>query len=321
MPFMFSRLGGLISKSSFKSSLASQSITTAGLVGSVVGGHYLASHQLAPLSSISCNEPDPPGLSPQEFRSFPVHTVETINHNTKLLRFNLQTPQTRTGLNVASCLVTKATINSEDVIRPYTPVTLNDTRGHFDLIVKEYPQGLMSKHICNLRPGDELLVKGPFPKLQIKPGQFREIGMVAGGSGITPMYQVIQELLSSNSSSSQTKMTLVYCNVTEADILLRAELDALVAAHPSLLTVCYCLDKPPTDGSWKGFTGFFSEDMARKCFPPPSSDEDPKDMVLVCGPPPMMKAISGDKMPDKSQGPLEGLLKKMGYSEKMVYKF
>lgn len=43
--------------------------------------------------------------------------------------------------------------------------------------------------------------------------------------------------------------------------------------------------------------------------------------MQVCGPPPMMKAISGDKAKDKSQGPLEGVLKDVGYTESQVYKF
>jgi hypothetical protein len=41
----------------------------------------------------------------------------------------------------------------------------------------------------------------------------------------------------------------------------------------------------------------------------------------VCGPPPMMNSISGDKAPDKSQGPLSGMLKELGYDESNVYKF
>ena len=44
-------------------------------------------------------------------------------------------------------------------------------------------------------------------------------------------------------------------------------------------------------------------------------------MIFVCGPPPMMKAISGDKAPDYTQGPVGGALKDLGYSEDMVYKF
>lgn len=51
--------------------------------------------------------------------------------------------------------------------------------------------------------------------------------------------------------------------------------------------------------------------------PAPAADS----LVCVCGPPGMMNAISGDKLPDKSQGPLTGMLKAMGYSENNVYKF
>jgi cytochrome-b5 reductase len=44
-------------------------------------------------------------------------------------------------------------------------------------------------------------------------------------------------------------------------------------------------------------------------------------MLQVCGPPPMMAAISGDKAPDKSQGEVSGLLASMGYTKDHVYKF
>lgn len=44
-------------------------------------------------------------------------------------------------------------------------------------------------------------------------------------------------------------------------------------------------------------------------------------MLQVCGPPPMMKALSGDKAEDKSQGPLTGVLKDVGFTESQVFKF
>jgi cytochrome-b5 reductase len=52
---------------------------------------------------------------------------------------------------------------------------------------------------------------------------------------------------------------------------------------------------------------------------PPSTGE--RTMILVCGPPGFMEAVSGDKAPDKSQGPLMGLLKQLGYKAEQVYKF
>lgn len=37
------------------------------------------------------------------------------------------------------------------VIRPYTPTSPKDAKGYFDLVVKVYPQGNMSKHIGDLK--------------------------------------------------------------------------------------------------------------------------------------------------------------------------
>ena len=62
---------------------------------------------------------------------------------------------------MASCVVTRAPIGTEGkpVIRPYTPISAPDACGHFDLIVKSYEQGVMSKHFASLKVGDTLDVK------------------------------------------------------------------------------------------------------------------------------------------------------------------
>lgn len=67
----------------------------------------------------------------------------------------------------------------------------------------------------------------------------------------------------------------------------------------------------------QGSVGFITRDLLAKQMPPPADDS----LILVCGPPGLMKFVSGDKLPDKSQGPLEGLLKDMGYTEQQVFKF
>ena len=77
----------------------------------------------------------------------------------------------------------------------------------------------------------------------------------------------------------------------------------------------YVLDKPGF--FWKGGKGYITADMLKQKMPPPSND----NMVFVCGPPPMMDVISGNKAPDKSQGELKGLLKGMGYTPDQVFKF
>jgi len=211
--------------------------------------------------------------------------------------------------------VVKAPIgeNGKDVVRPYTPVSDPSDRGFLDLVIKSYPQGVMSQHIANLQPGQTLDFKGPFPKIDYKPNLKKRIGMIAGGTGITPMLQVIQEIL--KNSDDKTVVDLVFANQSEADVLLRNELDLLALRH-SNLKVHYTIDKATTN-NWKHAVGHINESMLKNHMPPPSDE----NLILVCGPPGMMKFISGDKAPDYTQGELSGLLKKLGYNENQVFKF
>jgi NAD(P)H-flavin reductase len=52
--------------------------------------------------------------------------------------------------------------------------------------------------------------------------KFNRIVMIAGGSGITPMYQIIQSIV--HDGSDRTELSLLFANKTESDILLYEEL-------------------------------------------------------------------------------------------------
>ena len=254
-------------------------------------------------------------LSPNEFRAFKLLSTEQVSPNTTRHRFLLQSPEHETGLTVASCIVAKADIEGKAVVRPYTPVSLNGQRGYVELLIKSYPKpgGVMSRHIQSLRPGvDSLEMKGPFKKIEYRSNMKKKIGMIAGGTGVTPMLQIIREVLSN--PEDRTELSLIFANVSESDILLRAELDALAYLYPNF-RVYYTLDKPPS--GWTGGVGFVSEEMIRKKMPPPSDDH----LILVCGPKGLLEHVSGPKEQKDSQGPLLGLLRNLGYTELQVYKF
>ena len=121
------------------------------------------------------------------------------------------------------------------VIRPYTPTSSAGAVGHLDLIVKIYEAGVMSAHIGKLAVGDALEMKGPIVKLPYEANTWPAIGMVAGGTGITPMLQVAAAALAD--PADKTKVSLVYGNVAEEDILLRDEIDAMAKAHPDRFEV------------------------------------------------------------------------------------
>ncbi|CAH0475446.1 unnamed protein product [Peronospora belbahrii] len=251
-------------------------------------------------------------LSPNEFRSLKVTKVEDVTHDTKRLVFALPSKEHEMGLRTASCLMAKAELNGKAVVRPYTPTNTNAEKGQLELVVKGYPNGKLSKHIVNLNVGDKLAMKGPFIKFEYKPNEYKSIGFICGGSGITPALQVVKEICRNPNDSTQ--VALIFCNKTEKDIILRDELDALQHMY-SQFQVHYVLSE--ADADWEGYTGYVTKELIEKLLPGPSNDS----FVGVCGPPPMMDAISGDKSPDRSQGELKGLLKDAGYTSTQVFKF
>ncbi len=59
--------------------------------------------------------------------------------------------------------------------------------------------------------------------------------MLAGGTGVTPMYQVAVAIL--KDPKDTTLLSLIFANVSEDDILIRQQLDALVQAYPTRFKV------------------------------------------------------------------------------------
>jgi cytochrome-b5 reductase len=127
--------------------------------------------------------------------------------------------------------------------------------------------------------------------------------MIAGGTGITPMLQVVKAIIRGRAAGDRTEVDLIFANVTEQDILLREDLDAL-AREDKGFRVHYVLDKPPA--GWEGGVGYVTADMLQVCSTDgvwgnecianwlpqkylPKPAEDVK--ILLCGPPPMVGGL------------------------------
>lgn len=109
-------------------------------------------------------------------------------------------------------------------------------------------------------------VRGPKGSFNYQPNMCTAIGMIAGGTGITPMLQVIRAIL--EDPSDKTKISLIFANVNLEDILLKEVFDRLALDHPDQLTVYYVLNNPPSN--WAGGVGFVSKEMIKKYCPAPS---------------------------------------------------
>ncbi|KAK7195617.1 NADH-cytochrome b5 reductase [Novymonas esmeraldas] len=260
-----------------------------------------------------------PAFSQEKFQPYTLTHVVDETHDTKRFRFALASSKTRLDLPVASCITLRySDAQGNEVMRPYTPINLSEDEGHFDLVVKCYPNSKMGSHLFSLKTGDTIDVKGPWHTFDVKPGQYTRIGMIAGGTGLTPMFQTLHNVL--HAPDNTTTISLLFANKTLDDILLGKELEALAKEHPGRFATYHCLTTPPK--RWTGYSGHIDKTMITETMPGPERQGD--SCLLVSGPPPFMKTICGPKdyssYPPK-QGPLLGYLKELGYSESGVYKF
>lgn len=258
-------------------------------------------------------------LNPKKWLEFEIIERTEISHDTRLFKFKLPSPEYRLGLPVGYHMFTQAVIDGKLVMRAYTPVSCDDDKGTFTLCIKVYfanvhpkfPEGgKMSQYMENMEIGDLLKVKGPLGHFEYKGrGSFivkgkerfaSHIGLLCGGTGVTPAYQVMMAIY--KDKEDMTEVSLLYANQTEEDILMREELEKMASERDNI-HVWYTLDRPPE--GWKYSTGFMSEDLIREHLP--SSDED--SFVGMCGPPPMIKFAC---IPN---------LKKIGFSDKEYMEF
>ncbi|CAO3686785.1 unnamed protein product [Rhizopus stolonifer] len=258
---------------------------------------------------------EPTHFSSPEFAPLKLLSVEKVSHDTNIFRFALPENQ-NAGLPVASCVVVRHQVEGDKpIIRPYTPISEDETDGHLDFVIKKYNTGKLTPILFDMKVGDTLEFKGPIPKYNWEKDQKANVGMVAGGTGITPMLQVIRRVFHEKSTDKKTKITLVFANVSEKDILLKEELDKIAEKHPDRFKVVYTLDKTPE--GWTGLQGYVTADVIKANLPSP---EEKDSVIMICGPPPMVASIAGPKKGMK-QGELSGILKELGYNQENVFKF
>ncbi|PGH12122.1 NADH-cytochrome b5 reductase 1 [Polytolypa hystricis UAMH7299] len=228
-------------------------------------------------------------LNPSEFQEFELKEKTIVSHNVAIYRFGLPRHTDILGLPIGQHISLAATIpgQSKEVMRSYTPISSDQEAGYFDLLVKSYPQGNISKHLTTLRIGQTMKVRGPKGAMVYTPNMVRHIGMIAGGTGITPMLQVIKAIIRGrprNGGNDATRVDLIFANVNPDDILLKDELDQLIKDDDGF-RVYYVLNNPPE--GWEGGVGFVTPDMIKAKLPAPANDIK----IMICGPPPMVSAM------------------------------
>lgn len=148
--------------------------------------------------------------------SLPAHLISIRPRADYRYRFALPSPTASLGLPIGQHISIMANIDGKQVMRSYTPTSLDNDKGYFELVVKAYEQGNISKYLSKLNEGDSIMVKGPKGKFNYTKDLSPHLLMIAGGTGITPMYQIIKS--SVMDPTDKTEIELIYANVDEGDI-------------------------------------------------------------------------------------------------------
>ncbi|KAJ5118487.1 Cytochrome b5 [Penicillium atrosanguineum] len=222
-------------------------------------------------------------LEPQNYQRIPLVEKDQLSSNTFRFVFALPNANSVLGLPIGQHVAIRANIDGTTVTRSYTPTSNNLDRGRIELVIKCYPDGLLSgRYLANLSIGDEVEFRGPKGAMRYTKSLCRKIGMVAGGTGITPMYQVIRAICENDTDT--TEISLIYANRSESDILLREELETFARRYPKNFKLWYMLDSAPE--GWTYGSGYVDQTVLSEHLPAHSPDTK----IFLCGPPGMVNA-------------------------------
>eukprot|EP01061_Rhynchopus_euleeides_P000422 TRINITY_DN1028_c0_g1_i1.p1 TRINITY_DN1028_c0_g1~~TRINITY_DN1028_c0_g1_i1.p1 ORF type:complete len:363 (+),score=143.97 TRINITY_DN1028_c0_g1_i1:120-1208(+) len=240
--------------------------------------------------SVVARNPTEGGLA-MNWKVFRLEEVLPINHDTAKFVFSFSDPDTEYTLAPCSTLQLGLRLsNGMAATRLYTPITPNHTRGGFECVIKRYPHGCFTPTLFEQKPGSYIYARVQHLKLKYRKGVHDSVGCIAAGTGIAPMMQVIRAVLSDPTDT--TKVSLLFSNRRQRDILMKEELDSLQALHPDRFKVTYTLQEPPL--GWEGEVGHINHSMVVRTMPPPT--EQKKSIICLSGPDKMMQTVGGSNM-------------------------
>lgn len=166
-------------------------------------------------------------------------------------------------------------------VRPYSLLYIPDEKEFLHLAVKLLNGDGTSGAFHRLKVGDEVTFRGPLPIHTIDYQKLsKNVNFIAGGSGITPVFSTIQNILLNHDQN----VSLIYANKDQNDIPLKSKIDQLKRKYGDRFQLNYVVDKQ------HNFENFVSQGRIN-----PSLLKQhlySKDAQLfVCGPDGLTKAI------------------------------
>ncbi|BFZ61441.1 hypothetical protein YB2330_002507 [Saitoella coloradoensis] len=242
-------------------------------------------------------------LHPKQWLKSKLVSRTEVSSDSRVFTFELEHPEQTLGLPIGQHLFVRLeTASGEKVVRAYTPVSDPNMKGKFELLVKVYMAtdnmegGKMTTLFEDMKIGDTVDCKGPLGSFEyLGKGRLRWRGverqvksfaMLAGGSGITPIFQVLRAVL--EDPYDETTCQVIYSNRTEEDILCREILDQWMEEHgvKNRVKIHHTLSKPSED--WKHGRGRIGMDLMKEQLCEANENEC---VMLLCGPGGMQETV------------------------------
>ncbi len=147
------------------------------------------------------------------------------------------------------------------------------------------PPGKMSSYIFSLKPGDDVIVSGPYGEFFAKETD-AEMVFVGGGAGMAPMRShILDQLLRLESTR---KISFWYGARSLREAFYREEFDKFAEEYDNF-TWHLALSEPQPEDNWEGLTGFIHEALYENYLKDHPAPEDCE--YYMCGPPMMNSAV------------------------------
>jgi len=147
------------------------------------------------------------------------------------------------------------------------------------------PPGVMSSYIFNLKPGNEVVISGPYGEFFAR-DTGNEMVFIGGGAGMAPMRShIFDQLLR---LKSKRKMSFWYGARSRREIFYADDFEKLAAENANFEFHIALSDALPEDG-WTGYTGFIHQVLLDQYLGDHPAPEDCE--YYLCGPPVMNSAV------------------------------
>jgi len=149
----------------------------------------------------------------------------------------------------------------------------------------DYPPGVCSSYIFDLKPGDKVVISGPYGEFFAQETE-REMLFVGGGAGMAPMRSHIFDQL--KRLNSNRRITFWYGGRSVRELFYMEEFQALEKEFPNF-TLHVALSEPQPEDNWEGSTGFIHQVVLDEYL---DTHPDPTEIeYYLCGPPIMLKCV------------------------------